>query len=272
MDVEFLELTETSARLVIKGLTPAQVNALRRTMISDVPKMAIHFVDFYHGPSKEGKESTSAFFDEIVSHRLGLVPIPTDLSLFSRVDECSCDGEGCPNCSITYSLNKSGPAVVYSGDLEPAGHGGYKVKDSLIPLTKLKEDQSITVVAKAILGSGKEHAKWQAVIAAGYKFKSVLEVNGSLCNQCEDCIKACPRNIMAMSGKTPLITHLEECTACRSCADACTKKALKILLDPSEVIFKFETDGALHPKDVLEKALDLLEGGFKDIEEQVDTL
>src|SRR2546430_2105435 len=119
-----------SMRLLIEETEPSYANARRRVLVSDVPKMAIEDVEFHLGPirAEDGKEyeSVSPLFDEMIAHRLGLVPIPTDLGLYNRREDCpTCHGEGCPNCTIIYSVNKRGPGLVTSGDLEPiAEHEG----------------------------------------------------------------------------------------------------------------------------------------------------
>ena len=141
MKLEFRELKETKAVIYVEGSTPATMNALRQILVADIPKMAIEHVEFHLGPirDQDGREyeSISPLFDEILSHRLGLVPIPTDLDFFSFRDQCECEGEGCPKCSIMYVLNKKGPCTVYSGDLEPVGDVSLKIKEDLIPLVKL---------------------------------------------------------------------------------------------------------------------------------------
>src|SRR6266852_4933682 len=124
MKLKVLNADPQSMRFLIEETEPAYANALRRVLVADVPKMAIEDVEFHLGPIRadDGKEyeSVSPLFDEIISQRLGLVPIPTDLGLFNRREDCpTCHGEGCPNCTIIYSVNKRGPGVVTSGDLDP---------------------------------------------------------------------------------------------------------------------------------------------------------
>ena len=271
MDVEFLELTETTARFVVSGLTPTQVNAIRRKMVHAVPKMAIDQIDFHHGPTQEGKESISAYFDEIVAHRLGLVPIPTDLGLFNFMDDCACEGEGCPSCTITYAINKSGPATVYSADLEPVG-SDFRVKEGLIPITRLTEDQAILIYAKARLGTGRQHAKWQSVVAAGHKYAVTIDVNSKLCNGCKACIEACPKKVMSMKGKVAFLETPVDCTACKSCLEACTKDAITLEMDPDTLVFQFETDGALFAKDALQKAIEILTDDYDELGDQIAEL
>lgn len=62
------------------GCTPALTNAFRRLMISEVPSMAIEKVYIYN--------NTSIIQDEILAHRLGLIPLKGEFSfhvLFKNV-------------------------------------------------------------------------------------------------------------------------------------------------------------------------------------------
>jgi DNA-directed RNA polymerases I and III subunit RPAC1 len=49
------------------GITPALANAYRRLMLSEVPSMAIEKVYIYN--------NTSIIQDEILAHRIGLIPL-----------------------------------------------------------------------------------------------------------------------------------------------------------------------------------------------------
>ena len=92
LKLQFRELTETKALVVVEDSTPAIMNAIRQTLVSDIPKMAIEHVEYHLGPirDQDGREyeSISPLFDEILSHRLGMVPIPTDLDFFSFREGC----------------------------------------------------------------------------------------------------------------------------------------------------------------------------------------
>src|SRR5437667_8598707 len=178
MKIKVLSAAPEAMRLLIEETEPAYANALRRVLVADVPKMAIEDVEFHLGPirAEDGKEyeSVAPLFDEIISQRLGLVPIPTDLQLFVPKATCpTCHGEGCPNCTIIYSLNKRGPGVVTSGDLEPIGDPKLKPKDGQIPIVKLGNGQALLIYATATLGTGRDHAKWQVAHGVGNRFATV---------------------------------------------------------------------------------------------------
>lgn len=286
MELEIRELTETFAKLVVSGVTPGFMNSLRRVLIADVPKMAIEDVEFHLGSIRDesGKEyeSVSPLFDEVVAHRLGLVPIPTDLELFNFRDECTCEGEGCPSCMIMYRLNKKGPCTVYSGDLEPLGDSSFAIKDKLIPIVKLDKGQAILVYATAILGRGSEHAKWQPTCGIGYKYYPKIEINHDLCTfDVRACVDICPKNVLQIKNKKLVVgDNLEDCTLCKACEEVSGtrnkgdkgRRAIKVTGDETKIIFKFETDGALSAADAFRCALILLESKVDEFRKGVSKL
>ncbi|ENN95963.1 DNA-directed RNA polymerase subunit D [Methanocaldococcus villosus KIN24-T80] len=120
-------------------------NAIRRIMISEVPTYAIEDVYIY--------ENTSSMDDEILAHRLGLIPIKGKPASDKEV--------------ITFTLEKEGPCTVYSSDLK-SENGEVAFKN--IPIVKLGEKQKIKIVCEAVPGIGKVHAKWQPCNAV-YRIK-----------------------------------------------------------------------------------------------------
>ncbi len=275
MKIEIVKLEKTYAKLKLSGTSTAIVNALRRTLVADVPKMAIEDVEFHLGTVQDegGKEyeSLSPMFDEILSHRLGQVPIPTDLDLFVRRDKCTCGGEGCPSCTIMFVLNKKGPCTVYSGDLEPVADPKWRVVDDLIPLVKLGEGQSPLIYATAQLGTGNEHAKWTPVAGIGfYKFPKVTFDHAKI-DDPATLAKSCPRNLLFVEGSKVVIPHPEECPACMACVEA-GEGSVEVDFEPNAFVFFFETDGSLTALRALKEALKILRGRFAGLEAGAEPL
>lgn len=276
MEIKIIELMDTRAKFMLSGAKPEVANALRRCLVSEIPKMAIETVEFHLGPirDEEGNEyeSVSPLFDEIVSHRLGLVPIPTDLDLFTYKELCTCGGEGCPNCTIMYSLNKKGAGEVYSGDLEPLGGNELRVKDELIPIVKLGPGQAILVYASAQLGTARRHAKFQVTNGVGYKYCPTVTINRAKCDDGDACIKACPRDVFGKKDDMTIVVDADACTLCMACVEACSTKAISVKGDPTKFVFEFETDGSLSAQKTLLKAFEILEKKFEDFKDLVSSL
>lgn len=161
MKIEVLSQNDKELKFSVKGVNYAFANELRRIMISEVPTLAIEWVDF--------KKNDSAIPDELLSNRLGQVPLTFDKKAYNIKETCdNCKGKGCSRCQIELVLKKKGPTVVYSGDLKSKAKDVQPAFDK-IPLVELFEGQELQFEAIAQLGRGRSHAKWQAA-AVGYKY------------------------------------------------------------------------------------------------------
>ena len=72
------------AKYLISDSDASQINAIRRAILSDVPKLAIAFVDFTQGVNQDNEgevvESVNALPDEVIAHRLAMLPFrPTPM-------------------------------------------------------------------------------------------------------------------------------------------------------------------------------------------------
>jgi len=159
LKVKILEKNNYKMKLQIEGINAAFAGELRRIMISEIPTMAIEWVDFH--------TNDSILWDEIIAHRLGLIPLTFDPDFFNFKDECQCEGRGCTRCQIAFALKKKGPCTVYSGDLKTTDDRVKPVFDK-VPIVELMEGQELELEAYAELGIGRKHAKWQGAVV-GYK-------------------------------------------------------------------------------------------------------
>ena len=100
MEIVFSRLDDQIARFSLAGSTPAFANSFRRAMSGEVPTLAIEDVKIY--------DNTSALFDEMLAHRIGLIPIRTEEGCFVPRDACTCGGEGCPGCSVLFTMSVEG--------------------------------------------------------------------------------------------------------------------------------------------------------------------
>ena len=141
----------------LKGVPLQYANALRRVCLNGVTVFAIDTVDII--------ENTSVLPDEGLAHRLGLIPLKTDLSRFNEPSKCDCQSEsGCSNCKILLVLD-SGEAEetrsVLSSELSSEDET-IKPVSGKIPIIQLAPGQQIKIECYARLGRGTEHAKWNA--------------------------------------------------------------------------------------------------------------
>jgi DNA-directed RNA polymerase subunit D len=158
MKIKILEKTDMTLKVELTNIPLSYANALRRFSISEVPCMAIDEVVIL--------ENSSVMYDELVSHRLGLIPLRTDLSRFVLPEDCDCNSSlGCSQCRVLLVLDvesKDGTMTIYSKDM--VSEDDYVVPTHPeIPIVKLSNGQRLKLEAYAKLGKGIEHAKWQPV-------------------------------------------------------------------------------------------------------------
>ena len=67
MNIKMLDKGENEISFLINGISPYLANTLRRTIVEDVPTLAIEDVEF--------RDNSSLLYDEMVAHRLGLLLI-----------------------------------------------------------------------------------------------------------------------------------------------------------------------------------------------------
>jgi DNA-directed RNA polymerase subunit D len=262
MEVELIGKKEDRITFMISKASTAFVNALRRSAMDEVPTMAIEDVEF--------EKNNSILYDEMVAHRLGLVPLTTDLKSYNLPEKCTCKGAGCAKCQLKLSLSSKSVGYVLSGDIKSKDPEVKPVFDE-IPIVKLIKGQDLELTATAVLGKGKVHSKWSPGLAV-YRYKSNIEITKELQNP-EDVARSCPLKIFDIkAGK--LVVNKEKALLCNSCG-ACVEESehlVKITEDPDELIFTIESWGQLKPKEIMLKAADeLIEKSEEFIEKIKET-
>ncbi|MDD3753912.1 MAG: DNA-directed RNA polymerase subunit D [Methanobacterium sp.] len=259
MEIEIKNRTDDQLTFIIEGVDVSLVNALRRICMMEVPTMAIERVEILKNDAR--------IFDEALAHRLGMVPLTTDLDSLILPEDCDCDGH-CPRCSVSLVLEgkgpkteEKGPKTLYSGDLKSEDPNLKPVYDT-IPLIKLKEGQEVVLEAIAQLGMGKDHAKWQPTTTCAYKYYPQITIDNDKCEACLQCVEECPRSVLEYDEKkkTIKVVDLENCSLCRTCEKNCQNQAITVDLTQDKFIFHIESDGSLSPTEILSLASDVLAG------------
>lgn len=148
-----MEKNERGIKFILDDSNPQFANALRRIILSGIPILAVEYVDF--------TANDSALYNEVIAHRMALIPLVFDSKDFNLKSECKCEGKGCSQCEVVFAIDKKGPTVVYSKDMKSSNKDVKPLYDN-IPVVELQEGQKLKLEATAILGFGRNHAKWQA--------------------------------------------------------------------------------------------------------------
>lgn len=250
MNIEIREQDDERAVFIVEGVDDTFINTIRRICLVEIPTLAIEDVNIYKNDAK--------MFDEVLAHRLGLIPLVTDLESYIMPSECDCDSH-CSRCSVSFLLKEKGPKIVYSKDLKSDDPAIKPVYDT-IPIVRLREGEEVELEAIAELGLGSEHAKWQATTTCGYKYYPKIEIDNDKLSDLEEYVDECPRNVLKIEDDKLVADNIENCSTCRTCQRLSQKDDDAIVVDFEEgkYIFKIETDGSLKPLEVLTIACDIL--------------
>ena len=212
------EIDPMSIEFDMIGVDPAFANAVRRILISDVPSMAIEKVFIYN--------NTSIVQDEILSHRLGLIPLKADARLFDMKEpsdpvedsakksdeELVSEAEGTAKDTIIYELKsrcKRNPTAnaksrdvkdfvdsnVYSKSIkvlkrqdQPENIG--MIHDDIL-IAKMRPGHELDLKLYAVKGYGRDHAKFSPVATASYRLlpevKILKPIVGEAALRLKDC-------------------------------------------------------------------------------------
>ncbi|XP_043467824.1 DNA-directed RNA polymerases I and III subunit RPAC1-like [Leptopilina heterotoma] len=255
------------------------VNTIRRILISEVASIAIDKIFI--------KNYDSIMQEEVLSHRLGLVPLLADPRLFeyrSREDDAdntvsdqdTLRFELKVSCTLNKRASKESQSLdamyinhkVYSKDIKwlpigrqleifPRGEEQVGVIHKDILLNKLNPGHEIDIIMEAVKGIGKDHAKFSPVSTAFYrlmqKITLLTPVKGEMAEKLKNCFS--PGVIEIVKNES----NETEAKVVNSRYDSCSRnverhKDLKdcVLLDrePNHFIFTIESVGAL-PSSIL---------------------
>ncbi|MCK4380839.1 MAG: DNA-directed RNA polymerase subunit D, partial [Candidatus Lokiarchaeota archaeon] len=253
MSLEVLEKNDRKLVFVVEGISIEMANAIRRIIISEMPVMAVDEVIIL--------KNDSPLYDEIIAHRLSMIPLTTDLNVYKLPRDCECGGFGCPLCQVSltceFTNTSNHPMEIYSGDLKSNDPQIIPVNPN-IPIVKIDKNDKVIIEAYAVLGLAKDHVKYQAISNILYRFYPQIDFDNSKCTNCPDkCLvsRMCPEKLYDFSNKkSPILTedYWKTCTLCNSCENDCPEKAIKVGWKEKTYIFSIESDGVL-PFDVIIK-------------------
>ena len=287
---KILKEEDNKIQILLSKTDRSFVNALRRSLISDTPKMAIDSVRFQLGTKEQDGEiweTTGPIPDEMVAQRLAMIPIPTVHDKFYFQDECpNCKDlveadRGCLECQMIYTCVVFGTEEgrwVTAGDMKYLGEEALEIPDEYktIPITKLMKGQMIEFYATAIMGRGRDHTKWSPACGVTFHPRRIgilnnktkakilwdmdLEISAKDFNKdgkLEDVDK-----VAVLSDE---LNHVGEGTE----ASRTFKNAITLEEVSGEFILSFETDGSMSPKTALMKAVEELSGKFGSLEKDL---
>ena len=290
VSAEILYEDDEKIRILLKDTDRAFVNSIRRTLMSDTPKMAIETVSFIKKTVEEDGEvweTDGPLPDEVIAQRLAMIPIPTNHEQYYFQNKCpNCadmveEDRGCALCTMLYYCQKKGSKEgvwVTAGDLNFLGEeeGFIPEKYQSIPITKLFQGQIIEFSATAIMGRGKDHVKWSPVCGVNFNPRQIGVINTkSRAKILWDLglnIKAGDFN---KNGRLEDVDKVDLLRKDLNHVGSGTeesrefKEAVVFEDVPNEFVLSFETDGSMSPKVAFEMAVSELTARFGGIDDNL---
>jgi len=218
-------------------------NAIRR-YLTQIPILAIDEVEI--------SKNDSPLYDETIAHRIGLIPLKMDKSINEKTVS-----------KLKLNVKKEG--MVYSSELT----GNVKVVYPHIPITSLKKDQELEIIAITKLGKGSDHSKFSPGLMF---YRNVLEIIMDK-KFCEEVKRVCPNIKIKEKGDTIIILDNEKREVCDVCEGICEKNGGKIEIKPlKELIITLESFGQLSVGEILKKSIDVLKKDLAEVSKKVSKI
>ncbi|XP_076096544.1 DNA-directed RNA polymerases I and III subunit RPAC1-like [Mytilus galloprovincialis] len=205
--IDMVKMSHDELEFDMVGVDASIANAFRRILLSEVPTMAIEKVFIYN--------NTSIIQDEVLAHRLGLIPIKADPRLFEYRQEG--DTEGTAGDTLEFQLkvkctkclkvaDTTDPDDLYKDHKVTTKHlkwvpignqaeifkeGEIRPVHDDILIAKLRPGQELDIRMHCVKGIGKDHAKFSPVATASYRLLPEITllqtVEGSLAEKLQKC-------------------------------------------------------------------------------------
>ncbi len=227
-------LIDTPEKLILRTeANESLANAIRRS-VDEVKVLAIDEVEFF--------KNDSALYDEIIALRIGLVPLKTSKKMSDKSE-------------VQLSLKKSGPCTVYSGDLK----GDAEVVYDNIPITNLEKGQDIEIVGTAKLGKAISHSKY---VPGLFYYRHLSEVKSSN-SKVAEIIEHCKGLVKEKKGSS-WIVDLKEVEE-----EEIFKIDKEATRASDEMLLIIESFGQISAREILNSAIEALQGNLSEIEKSL---
>lgn len=275
-EINILELSRYQLKFELLNTDLSIANSLRRIIIAEVPTMAVDIVEI--------KENTSALHDELIAHRLGLLPlVSTDVDKFELNDKCDYCLSMCGKCSVTYSLHAicsdRDQMEVTTRHIKPTYETNVipvhylddqgREEDPIL-IMKLSKNQQLDMNLVAKKGIGKTHAKWQPVATCSMRKQPTVEIDQDKVNRDlpvekrQEFVASCPKRVFRFNDvrNTVEIEDADKCVLCIECVRFTQaqgqERAVKIGEQDDKFLFIVESTGVMPPEDIVTRAMKIL--------------
>jgi len=248
MDVKKVYEDGAVTKYLVKGTNYTFMNTLRRTIMVNVPCLAVEDVQIY--------ENDSPTFDEMLANRLGLLPIKTDVKTYKRGD------------TVKLVLEKTGPCLVTSKDIK-CTDPKIEITDKKILITKLAKDQNIKLEMTATMKSGEEHAKYQPAIVS---YNEVIEIKNDKSYDTKAIVSDMPKGSVEVKAGKLFFADPYNIEHQNQHLDILRKHGANVEYSKTDFILTIEATGQLSAKEALDSAVDQMTEKLDALDEAVKKL
>lgn len=281
MDVKISHLDERETNFDLIHVDTSIANAFRRIMISEVPSVAPEYVYIFN--------NTSVLQDEVLAHRIGLLPLKVDPDMLTWVDKAIPEAKrftdentivmslnvkcthnpdapkGCTDAKILYRN-----AYVYAKDLkfEPQGKQletfascSVVSAEPNILLAKLRPGQEISLRTHCILGIGGDHAKFSPVCTASYRLMPHIQITQPIVgDEAKKFARCFPKGVIDINDKgEAYVQDARKDTVSREVLRHPEfENKVKLGRVRDHFIFNIESAGAMSPEEIFFKSIRIL--------------
>ncbi|KAK9389971.1 DNA-directed RNA polymerase [Lipomyces mesembrius] len=278
--IQISYLTDLSSSFDLLGVDASIANAFRRIMISEVPTLAIEYVYI--------ENNTSIIQDEVLAHRLGLIPLkanPDYLRWFKKDDpdieptdydtvvlhlsaKCTTNPSAAPGTTDPKVLYNNANVYASAIQFEPQGRQAEWFPDGITPanpdilIAKLRPGQEIDLTMHCILGIGQDHAKFSPVATASYRLLPTIDIIGPpLTGDLAQKFKTCfPKGVIAINsnGEAYVKDARKDTVSREVLRHPEFDGRVKLGRQRDHFIFTVESTGAMTPDEIFIKSVQLL--------------
>lgn len=256
MKLKKINEKENKILFLIDGVSEVFANTLRRLILEEVPTLAVHEL--------EVRANNSALYDEMLALRLGLIPIKTDLNVFSLPKSQAEIDERSAGCTLRIELKSNKKGIVYAQEAKSADPSTTFVYPKM-PIVKLLSKQKIDLTMTAVVGRGKDHIKW----APGFSFYNFEpEVNVEKVKDPNKLAKMCSDGVFELSGSKIKVN--EDKLYNSQLLDYYAEKNEGLVVNRgNKIVFSLESWGQLECKEILNQCANILTQKIEELESLV---
>lgn len=285
LEINVTSLSKDEMEFDLINVDASLANAFRRILIAEVPTIAIEKVRLF--------QNTSVIPDEVLVHRVGLLPLRVDPRLFHYQDPAKPAHE---KNTLVFTLDVSCKRVAGVPSGAPASEqfiNGIVMSSAFkwipqgkqaslmgteepilqpdILLAKLRPGQSIEMECQAVKGIGASHSKWSPVATASYRLlPEVTLLQPIVGNEAHELVAKCPLKVFDIEdiggAAHAKVVRPRNCSMCRECIRAPGwDQKVRLARVRDHFIFSVESTGAYTPEDLFREAVGILQSKCKSI-------